>query len=328
MTSELLRALVTLEAAMIAWLLAVQAAHAWADRRRRHDRPALDAARRTVLRAVVAGDAAAGAAALGNLDPATRDDLLCAVAASIESRRDPLFATIAADVGTIARLERAVGSRRWWVRRSALRRLTVLGCTTPDAMNLHEDRDARVRAAAAEWMAHTAVDGAAERLLVMTGDRDERVRASATVALCSLGSDAVPVLHSALRASDRERVRAAITVVGAMGDAILSDAVRPLLDHADREVAMAALRVVPPALGNDDVELLEGLMGHDDPGIRRGAVEAAGRARLVAMIAPVAGRLDDPDGAVREAAIAALDCLGNGGRLLLDRAARAGGGHG
>lgn len=326
MTSQLLRAVLVLEVTMVLWLLVAQAVYALADFRRRRAHAVVDRVRGVVLRAVVDGDASAGAAAISALAPLDRDALLCSIASSVRSQRDPLFAQIARAVGTSARIESDLTSRRWWVRRAALRRLTVLGSPSEQAKELLSDPAPQVRAVAAEWYALTAApEEAAAGLVDMLGDPDARVRTRTMASLCTLGNATGPALAAGLSTDDRPQLLATLRVIRAASDGTTHRIVRSLLDHEDPEVKIEALRTVAPALTADDSDVLHNLIHHEDPRVRRCAIEAAGTAGLRDLVRPVARGLDDPDGAVREAAIVSLDHLGHGGRLLLDRVARVGG---
>lgn len=325
MSSSALHALIVLEAVVVAWLLLALAVDAVRAAHRRRRQPLVAAARTVLLEAVVSGDAGTATGALRALPNAECDDVLCDVATTVESGRDPLFEEVAAAVGTIARAERQLSSRGWWVRQAALRRLTAVGYRSPVGEGLLHDRSPHVRAAAVEWVGVTTPAEEASRHLVdMLGDDAEQVRSATKTVLCSLGTAANPILRTILIAGDGRDLRSAIEVIRALGDPTLLVDVRPFLHHSDEIVRREAILTSGPVLTESDVPMLSRMLAADDVELRCVAVEAAGQAGLRSLVSPIAQAMEDPDGGVREAAIAALDRLGPRGELLLARASAVG----
>ncbi len=312
------------EAAVVVVFLLAQLVDAVLTRRATRARHDAERARSLLVQAVVRNVCDDELiATLRRLQPRAQDRALCAVAAQVRSRNDPIFVRLAETLGTDARIARDLESGRWWVRRAALRRATVLGAPVSGVVGLLQDRDPRVREATVTWIETVrSVEAPGSLLVPLLLDVDDRVRHGARTAIVRLGSAAQEDLLRAIRQGAPDLRSAALDVAVALGDPVVAAAVRPLLDHP-AELTPSAVLASVPALRPDDARAVARLFDHRDGRVRCAAIEAAGRAALMPTVAGVARHLDADEGATREAAIDALERLGPTGEVLLRRAARA-----
>lgn len=325
MSLETLHLVFVVQLTLLASLVLAQIGTSLVELRRRHRQPLVEAARSCVLTAIVSDRIGPmTATTLGALTGAEVDEVLCGVASGVQSTGDPVFRELGDLAGTTRRIEKDLRSRAWWIRRAALRRLTVLGIDHDAAIDLLRDADPRVRATATETLALARpTEATAARLIGMLDDDDLRVRHAAMTALFRLGSASTLALRSGLGAtSDRTR-RATIRVVAALEDPSTEPWVRPLIDHGDPEIQAEALRALAPMLDDADAAMVEAKLTHPTAVVRMAATEAAGRAGLRRLVGAVARRVNDEDGDVREVAVGALARMGPGGELLLRRAVPA-----
>jgi HEAT repeat protein len=148
-----------------------------------------------------------------------------------------------------------------------------------------EDEAFEVRVSALDAMGPLGDSDDLRRVAAFVDDEDERVAATATIAVSELAARHVEAARALLRES------------GA-GD--------PLALACILLGAIASTR----ALGDDDVRLLERALAHDDPRVRRAAVDALAQAGGDAAGDAVAFALADEEHEVQLAAVRALGKLG------------------
>ncbi len=160
-------------------------------------------------------------------------------------------------------------------------------------------------------------------------------------------------LREALRASSVDVISCGVEALGQLGDAADLRRVAPLIWHSDERVAATAtnavaelgarhvtaaralLREVRPGqdpivlgcillgaiastqpLRDEDVRLLERALGHDDPEVRRAAIDALAQAGSAAAADAVTFALADEEHEVKLSAVRALGRLGRGEALV------------
>ncbi len=206
------------------------------------------------------------------------------------------------------------------------------------------DAEAAGRAKAAEWLGHLPAEGAGEALLAALGDRDVRVRTAAAESLGLLreprGVEALMQLLVTPVAGDREAALHGLRVFGPAAVPALLEAL-PRASPPQQADLIALLGDIGDARGVDAIISYAQATppaytpGHDAPDLspldrhallerRLAALAALGGMRVAATIPALERAGVDPDGAVRRAALGALQAQATPASFMaLDRLARA-----
>ncbi len=188
------------------------------------------------------------------------------------------------------------------------------GITASALLLALDDQDPLVQTVAARGVNRALVDSArldsraiGERLRPLLDIRDATLRITALRSLATLGDSALaPAVTPLLGDADLGVVVQAETTLGALGGAAALAALRPRLTHATFAVRrQAVIAVAQAGRGADaaDVAVFAALATDPDWRWRAAAAEAYGAAGLRV---PLQGLLDDADGRVVAAALAAL----------------------
>jgi HEAT repeat protein len=169
------------------------------------------------------------------------------------------------------------------------------------------NKDAGIRSAAAEILAHANDPRVVEGLMQTLKDPQAEVRVSAANALRQIkDARALEPLLAAIDDPDPNVRRSVVFAIGAIGD---PRAITPLVNslnrarNADKSYYIAALG----DLGSGAVEPLVAALKMSDPALKNAVVDALGKTKSPLAIAALVGPLNDPyDGMMHMAAANAL----------------------
>ncbi|CAK0897891.1 unnamed protein product, partial [Prorocentrum cordatum] len=282
------------------------------------------------------GPSAAIAAAAAD---ALSDGAECVRAAAVRCLRGCAAAEAASIGGLVVRVLPLTESEDEGIRAVGLEALAAVSTrgesqAVAAAHACLEDSDEDVRAAAVCALAALAPldEGRAHLSLILgrlaaDGDEDVRQAAAAAVATlaCAADDESVRCLLQTLRGDEDTGVRcaaaAALATVAAKGDETVLSALSECSGDAEEEVRKASLAAVVALAGQGSGtvwSIVEPLLSHAEADVRRSAVEEFASCMGVGASAcsqaeALASKLEDKDGGVREAAVAALAELGAAG---------------
>ncbi len=189
-----------------------------------------------------------------------------------------------ADPRSIKDLLEALGDDDWWVRARATDALAKIGGprVVDAVVELINDKNDDIRRAAIELLNSTRDERAVKKLIEATEDPDWWVRERAADALAEIGDTrALPALEKMLHGETRS-IPTAIRGVAKLGDERHIPRLMDLVDHTEREVQVEAIAALARlADSNRATEIREAVARH----------------------------LENPDKAIRQAAIAAIKTL-------------------
>ena len=242
------------------------------------------------------------------------------VASNVGGSEREWLRAVAIELGLIDEAIARTRSRRWWMRLSGARLLTLTGAEPEVMRQLLNDPEAIVRAQAAGYVAQEpSADGVAG-VIGMLGDPSALPRFAAKDALMRLGATATPLIVSRLGNLDDARTISLLEVATATAShAYMATAFAHVTDRR-AEVRRLVARLFRGMGGAVAAAALTDMLRDDADVVREAAAEALGFLNYWPASPTVAGLLDDSVSRVRLAAALSLDRLGPPGELLLRRA--------
>jgi HEAT repeat protein len=197
------------------------------------------------------------------------------------------------------------------VRVAAARALGTLGTSGvhPDLLRLMKDPSPMVREAAVQGATDSRLASLVPGLFDLLADPEWRVRWGAARALGSLGDpSAVPELLRVFPDPSAAVSEAIAVAVSRLDLSALSGLIEPLANSPDRESKLALVRTLRRSRAVEAIPVLRRLLGDQVPAVRAAALEALERVarsgpEREAAVTAVGHALQDPDDAVRAAAI-------------------------
>ncbi|WP_223639382.1 HEAT repeat domain-containing protein [Corallococcus sp. EGB] len=181
----------------------------------------------------------------------------------------------------------------------------------PDVLLCLEDRDATVRALAAETLSRIGDTSAVPALFARLSDEDPRVSQAVVGAIQSLGSEATEALAlEAARSTDARQRRAALRIVAYFGYPRGLDALLAAMRDPDERLRDAAIYGLPFIDDPRAVDALLAAASHESERTRATAMRALGQTDKQARItSTLLGGLNDRDPWVRYYACQSLGKL-------------------
>ncbi len=181
----------------------------------------------------------------------------------------------------------------------------------PDVVLCLEDRDASVRALAADTLSRIGHPSAVRALFERLGDDDQRVVQAAVGAIQSLGSEETEVLAlGAARSADPRRRRAALRIISYFGYPRGLDVLLQAMREQDERLRDAAIYGLPYIDDPRAVDALLEAARHDSERTRAAAMRALGQTEKEARVTScLLGGLNDKDPWVRYYACQSLGKL-------------------
>ncbi len=228
--------------------------------------------------------------------------LRCAAAAALGQSRD---------TAAVAPLVSALGDEKASIRLWAA--VALNGHSAPDVISglikVMGDEDDRVRVRAADALAAVQDPKVIDTLVKATSDAHAEVRTWAVIGLGNYSDKkALDALSGAVRDSDVQvRVAAADSLGRTGAPQATSHLISRLNDFGEEsEVRAAAARSLGALRDSRAVPILLGLLGDNDPMLRRWVVSALGRIGDAQAVEPLVGALNDSEPSVRGWAALAL----------------------
>lgn len=225
-------------------------------------------------------------------------------------------------IGITRRARRLCRSRHWWRRLHGARILTLLDRESAIISLLVRDRNALVRAQAAEWITGRPDDTRIAMLLELVHDRVAFVQFSAKDALLRIGAPAVPQVVAALEAAPATRALPLLEVAAGMPAARMLEPALHFARSENAAIRAAAAAVLGGTGGQAAADRLQELLADPDDQVRAQAAAALGKLEQWATSTQLARLLNDSVWDVRRHAALALRSLGAPGELMLSRASR------
>ena len=321
------RWVLTIEAAVIVVALVAWFGHSFVVRlRERSDGTQVERAMQLLLRAIARGTQA---------PPSERDitELLqlpdrvlmrsfLRIAPQTSGSGAAAITELADRAGVTAQAARWCTSRRWWRRLHGARVFTAIGGGGQHVSRLLQDRNADVRAQAAEWATAHPTHDVIVRLISLMGDAESLPRFAAQDSLLRMGTPVVEPLAQALEAADDADpsfLLLALKVARGLANLRFLEVALELSRHEDPDVRSGAAALLG-AIGGDEAagRLLE-LTGDPGAQVRAGAVAALGALGHWPASTVLVRLMRDLSWDVRRAAALALRSLGAPGELQLRR---------
>ena len=323
--ADLLRALLLVEAGILALLFLVLIAWPLVDRMIESRRARQ---RRGLLSAVwnYRGEDSPGDV-LGALGDASPKALLWSLEAMEEGGLEPEHLDVdrlVRDTPAFGRLERAARSSFWWRRQTAAQLLSHIGRPDEDRsllVSLLRDPHPAVSSAALLTARELGWPGLMEPLLDLASGGGPATRGKETLlreTLSALETDVVPALGSRLRANvGRAEELTLLRVAGRLADEELLPYLVDRLRHGGLEVRIQAAKTVGEAGLAGAADALRGAL--EDPAwqVRTQAARALGELEAAQAADDLRRSLTDPSWWVRLRAALALRRLGDPGRRIL-----------
>ncbi|MTV27023.1 hypothetical protein FTX61_16605 [Nitriliruptoraceae bacterium ZYF776] len=290
-----------------------------------------------------ATDPAQVAQQLRELPDRVVEEALTVTARSLAGRDRDRFREVADHVGVHDRARAQLRSRRWWRRLRAVRVLRMTSAQAP-VLELFDDEEPEIRAAAALWVGSLLESGealpaaggrwaatsspateAADRLADGLLDPAALVRLATKHAVGRGGAVPVDAVERALTRclADPDRPSllpvAPLAAAAALGTAVDPQLVTPFLDDHDARVRAAAVRADAAVQPERVAELCDRFVV-DDQVVREAVAAVAGRD--LASAHHLVGLSADDAWQVRQIARRSLGRLGPVGRALLRRVQR------
>jgi len=212
-----------------------------------------------------------------------------------------------------------VQSRFWWRQLKGLRLAALLRLEDDVFADARTNRQAVIRARAADVLAQRKDPASVGFLVEMLEDPNGLTRFAAANALTRIGSNTGPVLARYLKGADPGALPLALDVARALRDPGLLPTIAPFVGHDRSEVRAAAVAALGEFGSPNGLELVRAALLDEEPTVRLAAVRSLGRARQWQAGTDLLGCVDDRDEEVSRAAGRALLDVGASGTLLLRR---------
>lgn len=245
--------------------------------------------------------------------------LLTHLAPSLSGAQKRELTALAQALGLLTWAERRCWSMWWWRRLQGARLLSVLGGSEDIILALLQDREALIRAQAAELAMAQTTPAVVQGVLAMLGDENGLCRFTAQDTLLHLGQAATEPLVHVLSVPNALQVEAALVVAVGLAEPRFCVSALSLCHHAVPRVRALAATLLGALGGREGVEVLTALLADTVPEVRAAAAHALGKLRYWPAAATLAGLLHDTAWSVRHEAGLALRSLGAPGMLFLRR---------
>ncbi|MBA3645247.1 MAG: HEAT repeat domain-containing protein [Gemmatimonadaceae bacterium] len=212
----------------------------------------------------------------------------------------------------------------WRRRLKGVRVLAQLEKADPLVRKLLHDRNAAVRAQAAEWAAANPVPGVIDDLLALLTLPDAVSEFAVQDSLLRMGPIIVEPLAQYLETNDGRHAEIGLVLAEPLAEPRFFPAARRAIEKGGRGERKAAARLLSAIGGAEAAALLVTKLADPDDEVRAEAARGLGRMRHWPAATHLSGMLADDSWNVRQEAAFALRTIGAPGILLLRRAARAG----
>jgi HEAT repeat protein len=197
--------------------------------------------------------------------------------------------------------------------------LTIFDTGTEAMLPLFGDRNAAVRAQAAEWAANHPTRDVINRLLGLLSDDARFPRFTVQDSLLRLGRAVIEPLIAYLDGRKGREVEAALTVAMGLAAPRFLDTALVRCRDGSPAVRRLAAGLVGAIGGHEGAEVLLEMLGDPVPQVRAAAAQSLGKLGYWPAAAHIAPLLRDPSWVVRLEAGQALRTLGAPGILFLRR---------
>lgn len=213
-------------------------------------------------------------------------------------------------------------SRRWSRRLRGARVLAHLEEADPIVRKLLHDRNAAVRAQAAEWAASHPVPGVIDDMLALLADPETISRFSVQDSLFRMGRDIVEPLAKYLETHSGRAAEAGLTLAESMAEPRFLGAALQAAGTGGTGEREIAARLLGSIGGVEAASQLTEMLADPESEVRASAATGLGKMRHWPASSALAGMLADDEWVARRAAAFALRAIGGPGTLLLRRAAK------
>lgn len=314
------RALIALEAALVAMTLIVLVGHAgWTSFRARTRAAVVTAARRSVLTALDADEWRGAPHEVHELHRSEQLQLLSGLAVVLVGARRERLRALAEQVGLLTEAGRWCRSRRWSRRLEGARLFTLFRAGSRQMLVLLDDPRDEVRAQAIEWAGDHPSPETSERLLEHLDDPATLCRFTVKESLLRLGQSIVPEVRRRLAAGNGAVADLLEVATWSPDPSYLEPALR-LVDSPDDAVRAAAIRLLGALGGPGAVDATIAALLDTSPKVRTAAAVAIARMGHWPAVVLLGERLRDRDWNVRKESGLALARLGAPGQLVIRRA--------
>jgi hypothetical protein len=320
-SSDLLRAALSVEVAVVVVCLAAVAGHGlWLRVLRRADEPRLAEGHRVLAAAIVEAPGPASSARveeLRRLPPRLRRRVVGELAVGVTGDEGRRVGEVAESLGLVAAASRRCRSRWWWRRLLGAHQLNVYGRGDDVLPGLFDDDHPAVRAQVIEWAGDARRADLAPRLVAALQDPAALCRHAAADSILRAGAALVDALAGALTSCHGEELASLLAVLARRPDPRYRAAALAATEDELPAVRAAGAGVLGGVGGAESGEALQRLIVDPEPAVRVAAAEGLRRLDHQPAAADLAVLLRDRSFAVRQAAGGALAGLGAGGILLL-----------
>jgi HEAT repeat protein len=229
---------------------------------------------------------------------------------------------VAQEVGLIDRARHLCENWLWTRRLRGTRILSRMDVADPIVLKVLVDRNAAVRAQAAEWAAAQPSVPVITAVLRLLADPTTQARFAVQDTLLRMGSVAAGPLATFLERNSGRAAEAGLRVAEALAEARFEPAALRLSRTDDVAVRTASAKLLGAVGGAPAAERLMGLMQDEASEVRAAAAQSLGRMHHWQAGSLLAAGLRDSTWRVRRQSALALRALGAPGALFLRRMAK------
>ena len=283
-------------------------------------RPRVDSARAALISALAGAKLSpTDIRALRSLPQVLQIRLFVAVTSSVTGVYRENLRTVAGTLGLLGQSQEACRSRLWRRRLQGARVLTLFDTGEEAMMPLFNDKEAVVRAQAAEWAAHHPTLDVVERMLGLLAHDSGFPRFTVQDSLLRMGRAAVDPLVTYLAVCTGPAAEVGLAVAIGLAEARFLPVALIRCRDESPQVRSLALTLLGAIGARRGVEVVVGALRDPVPEVRSAAAEVLGNLRHWPATPLIAPLLRDPSWIVRHAAGNALRSLDAPGILYLRR---------